>query len=35
MMGIVDDLELRVSRLGVDASALGSALFAMDHVFAP
>ncbi|MBN1835334.1 MAG: ROK family protein [Spirochaetales bacterium] len=35
MMGIIDDLELRVSRLGVDASALGSALIAMDHVFAP
>jgi glucokinase len=35
MMGIIDDLEIRLSKLGVDASALGSAIIAMDDVFAP
>jgi glucokinase len=35
MMGIVDDATIRVSQLGVNASALGSALIAMDCVFAP
>lgn len=35
MMGIVEDTEIRISKLGVDGSALGSALIAMDHVFLP
>lgn len=35
MMGIIDDLQIRVSGLGVDGSALGSALIAMKHVFSP
>jgi predicted NBD/HSP70 family sugar kinase len=35
MMGIIDDLQVRVSGLGVDGSALGSALLAMEHVFSP
>ncbi|MBN2551997.1 MAG: ROK family transcriptional regulator [Spirochaetales bacterium] len=35
MMGIAEDIEIRVSKLGVDSSALGIALIAMDRIFCP
>jgi predicted NBD/HSP70 family sugar kinase len=35
MMGIAGDLRLELSRLGPEASALGGALLAMEHVFSP
>jgi len=35
MMGISEDIEIRVSNLGVDSSALGIALMAMDRIFVP
>jgi predicted NBD/HSP70 family sugar kinase len=35
MMGIIEDMQIEVSKLGVDSSALGSALIAMNHIFAP
>jgi len=35
MMGIAGDLRLELSRLGPEATALGGALLAMEHVFGP
>ena len=35
MMGIAGDLRLELSLLGAEASALGAALLAMEHVFGP
>ncbi len=33
MMGIIDDLQIHISQLDVDGSALGSALLALQHIF--
>lgn len=33
MMGIIDDVEIKTSTLGIDGSALGCALLSMEHVF--